>query len=158
MLSQESFFFSILLKYSSNWTNALIFWKQKSDFESQDLEIILIFQVRTFENKEFCFKNLCGFPKAHMNPLCNTAWRLKTMNIFSCVASILKMLDGPSSLTYQASIHLLKIWPVIWKSNCFFMTIQNFLLLIIISFKRLLLNTEWLQIDFQYHCSVVFFL
>ena len=30
------------------------------------------------------------------------------MKIFSCTASILKMLEGPSSSIYQASIHLLK--------------------------------------------------
>ena len=47
-----------------------------------------------------------------LNPLCNCSW-LKTINIFSCAASILKMLEGPSSLTYQALIHLLNIFPVI---------------------------------------------
>ena len=31
------------------------------------------------------------------------------MNILSCAASILKMLEAPSSSTYQALIHLLKI-------------------------------------------------
>ena len=35
------------------------------------------------------------------------------MNIFSCAASILEMLEGPSSSTYQALIHLLKICLVI---------------------------------------------
>ena len=50
------------------------------------------------------------------------------MNIFSCAASILKMLEDPSSSTSQASVHLLKTCPVIWKSNCFFLVIQNFLL------------------------------
>ena len=46
-----------------------------------------------------------------LNPLCNCS--LKTMNIFSWAASILKMLEGPSSSTYQVSVHLLKICPVI---------------------------------------------
>ena len=70
-----------------------------------------------------------------LNLLCNAVWRLKTMNIFFCAASILKILEGPSSSTYQALVHLLKIYRVIWKWNCFFLVIQNFLLsIIIISF------------------------
>ena len=48
-----------------------------------------------------------------LNLLCNAVWRLKTMNIFFCAASILKILEGPSSSTYQALVHLLKIYRVI---------------------------------------------
>ena len=39
--------------------------------------------------------------------------RLNTMKIFSCPASISKMLESPYSSTYQALIHLSKIFPVI---------------------------------------------
>ena len=66
-----------------------------------------------------------------LNLYVTAVWRLKTMKNFSCAASILTMLQGPSSSTNQASIHLLKICPVIWKSNCYFLMIQNFLLSII---------------------------
>ena len=37
------------------------------------------------------------------------------MNIFSCAAPILKMLEGPSLSAYQALIHLLKICPATQK-------------------------------------------
>ena len=69
-----------------------------------------------------------------LKPLCNCSLEVEGNEHFCCAASILKMLEGPSSLTYQASIHLLKFWPIIWKLNCFLLVIQNFLLLIMISF------------------------
>ena len=37
------------------------------------------------------------------------------MNIFSCAASVLKMLEDPLLSTYQSLIHLLKIRPIILK-------------------------------------------
>ena len=64
-----------------------------------------------------------------LNPLCNSIFEVEwTMNVFSCTASILKMLEGPSSATYQVSVHIFKTWPSHLKVELLFLEIQNFLL------------------------------
>ena len=74
-----------------------------------------------------------------LNPLCNCSLEVEDNEQFSLRCLKFSMLEGCSS-TYQALIHLLKVCPVIWKSNWFFLGIQSFLLSITITFYRLLLN------------------
>ena len=126
--------------------------KKQRPFSISELNVsnILSFQMLDLNGRDlpqkFKTQSLLQFSKANFSLLLELAKdlysismtlkmrRLKAMNIFSCAASILKMIEGPSSSTYHALVHLLKICPVIWKSNCFFLVIQNVLLSIITLF------------------------
>ena len=85
---------------------------KRSIFNANDPEgvkYLTRFRLRFSHLNEHKFRH--GFLNT-LNPYV-TVWRLKTMNFFSCAASILKMYKGPSSSTCQALIHVLKICPVI---------------------------------------------
>ena len=90
--SQESFCFQVLIKYSSERTNALIFRRQEWFWVSGFGNCICI-SSWNLESKEFYFKYLCGFWKAHMAQLL----------LFKKIQSMQKML-GKKKLSWGGSI------------------------------------------------------
>ena len=85
-----------------------------------------------------------------LNPLCNCNLEVEDNEHFLCANSILKMLEGPSLLTYQALIHLLKICPVIWNSNCFFLVILK--LFILKASIKYIMTTNRFPVPLFWHC------
>ena len=74
------------------------------------LNFLTRLRLRFSHLKEHKFRH--GFLDT-LNPLCNCSLKDEDNEHFSCAISILKMLEGTSSSTYQTSIHLLKVFPVI---------------------------------------------
>lgn len=95
--SQESFCFQVLIKYSSERTNALIFRRQEWFWVSGFGNCTYI-SSWNLESKEFYFKYLCGFWKAHMAQLL----------LFKKIQSMQKMLGKKYSL--EAVLFVKRIW------------------------------------------------